>query len=154
MAHLTMIGGTAYEISGGKTLIDGTAYSIDKGKTLVDGTAYEVGFAPSLTVTMTQANPSNVKAYISWDGGRASELGTYQVPEGTEMNACINHKGNLTDVHPYIIFNGPDVGTSGSEGPYYDLTYFADYTFTLTKDITFYVGTYGKGAYALYIDEV
>lgn len=52
MAHKTLIGGTAYEISGGKTVIDGTAYSIDKGKTLVGGTAYEVGFAPAMaTVT-------------------------------------------------------------------------------------------------------
>lgn len=44
MAHKTLIGGTAYEISGGKTLVGGTAYSIDKGKTLVGGTAYEIGF--------------------------------------------------------------------------------------------------------------
>ena len=44
MAHKTLIGGTAYEISGGKTLVDGTAYSIDKGKTMVGGTVYEVGF--------------------------------------------------------------------------------------------------------------
>lgn len=44
MGHKTLIGGTAYEITGGKTLVDGTAYSIKNGKTLVDGTAYEVGF--------------------------------------------------------------------------------------------------------------
>ena len=44
MAHKTLVGGTAYEISGGKTLIDGTAYSIKNGKTLVGGTAYEIGF--------------------------------------------------------------------------------------------------------------
>lgn len=44
MAHKTLIGGTDYEISGGKTLVDGTAYSISGGKTLVDGTAYEIGF--------------------------------------------------------------------------------------------------------------
>lgn len=44
MAHGTLIGGTAYEISGGKTLVGGTGYSIDKGKTLVDGTGYEIGF--------------------------------------------------------------------------------------------------------------
>lgn len=44
MAHKTLIGGTAYEIDGGKTLIGGTSYEIDKGKTLVGGTAYEVGF--------------------------------------------------------------------------------------------------------------
>ena len=44
MAHKTLIGGTIYEISGGKTLVGGTAYSIKNGKTLVGGTAYEVGF--------------------------------------------------------------------------------------------------------------
>lgn len=54
MAHKTLVGGTAYEISGGKTLIDGTAYSIDKGKTLVGGTAYEVGFSqPAHDVLVT-----------------------------------------------------------------------------------------------------
>ena len=46
MAHKTLIGGTAYEISGGKTLIGGTAYSIKNGKTLIDGTAHEVAFGP------------------------------------------------------------------------------------------------------------
>lgn len=44
MAHKTLIGGTSYEISGGKTLVGGTAYSISGGKTLVGGTAYGIGF--------------------------------------------------------------------------------------------------------------
>lgn len=44
MAHKTLVGGTAYEISGGKTLIGGTAYSIAGGKTLVGGTAYDISF--------------------------------------------------------------------------------------------------------------
>lgn len=59
MAHKALIGGTAYEISGGNSIVNGTAYSIDKGKTLVGGTAYEVGlggFTPVAdlgTVTFT-----------------------------------------------------------------------------------------------------
>lgn len=153
MAHKTLIGGTAYEISGGKTLVGGTAYSIDKGKTLVGGTAYEVGFAPSLTVTMTEANPSGVEAYIFHDIGSnnyISEPGTYQVPAGTEVLAHISHYAPLTDVYPYVFFNGTNVGTSTSVYP----DYVARYEFTLTKDIIFYVGTYGKGAYALFIEEV
>lgn len=48
MAHKTLIGGTAYEVSGGKTLVNGTAYEIKSGKTLVGGTAYDVGFAKPL----------------------------------------------------------------------------------------------------------
>lgn len=47
MAHKTLVGGTAYEISGGTTLIDGTVFSIKNGKTLLGGTVYEVGFAPT-----------------------------------------------------------------------------------------------------------
>ena len=53
MAHKTMVGGTAYEISGGKALVDGTAYSIKGGKTLVDGTAYEIGFEKEFTINST-----------------------------------------------------------------------------------------------------
>ena len=49
MAHGTLIGGTTYEVSGGKTLVGGTGYSIDKGETLVDGTGYEIGFGPNYT---------------------------------------------------------------------------------------------------------
>ena len=52
MAHKTLVGGTAYEISGGKTLVNGTAYSIDRGKTLISGTAYEVGFGVPVTLTI------------------------------------------------------------------------------------------------------
>lgn len=141
-------------------------FSTLKGLTIPEGKVKQIAdlsgrvlwsAVDNLTVTMTQANPSGVEAYISYTIGsitNISEPGIYQVPAGTEMRAYISHKGNLTDVLPYIIFNGTSVGTSGSEGSYYDPTYFADYTFTLTKDITFYVGTYGKGAYAIYINEV
>lgn len=50
MGHKSLIGGTAYEITGGKTLIDGTAYSIAGGRTLVDGTAYNVSFGSKVEI--------------------------------------------------------------------------------------------------------
>lgn len=75
MAHKTLIGGTAYEIGGGKTLVNGTAYSIDKGKTLVGGTAYEVGFVSwpedlNTGLEFVSANPFTIKARwgAKWDG--------------------------------------------------------------------------------------
>lgn len=151
MAHKPLIGGTAYEITGGNTLIEGTAYSIKSGKTLIGGTVYEVGFVPMLNVTMTQANPSGVTAHISWDDGIASTPGTYQVPAGTSMKAFIKHAKNLTEMSNYIFFNGKQATMAS----YSDNVYtWSEYDFTLTKDITFYVGTYGKGAYAIYINEV
>lgn len=44
MAHRNMVGGTAYDTSGGRALVDGTVYGIEKGKTMVDGTVREVLF--------------------------------------------------------------------------------------------------------------
>lgn len=50
MSHKTTIGGTAYEVKGGKCLVDGTAYSVQKGRTLVDGTGKDILFAPSVHI--------------------------------------------------------------------------------------------------------
>lgn len=44
MAHKTLVGGTAYEITGGRTLVSGTGYDISKGRTLVGGTGYDILF--------------------------------------------------------------------------------------------------------------
>lgn len=52
MAHKTMIGGTAYEVQGGKTLVDGTAYEIQGGKTMVDGTVRDISFGTTHQVTV------------------------------------------------------------------------------------------------------
>ena len=51
MAHKTKIGGTNYEISGGKTKIGGTNYTISGGKTLIGGTAYDIHFDRSISIT-------------------------------------------------------------------------------------------------------
>lgn len=45
MAHKALIGGTAYDITGGRTLISGTGYDITKGRTLIGGTGYNINFA-------------------------------------------------------------------------------------------------------------
>ena len=41
-----MIGGTGYNISGGKTRVNGTVYNIKGGRTLVNSTAYQIAFGP------------------------------------------------------------------------------------------------------------
>ena len=52
--HKTLIGGTGYEITGGRTLVGGTWYSISKGRTLVDGTGYDISIGPgAIPVTIT-----------------------------------------------------------------------------------------------------
>ena len=47
MAHKTLVGGTAYEIKGGRCLVNGTGYAIKKGRTMVSGTGYDIGFGTS-----------------------------------------------------------------------------------------------------------
>ena len=40
--HKTLVGGTVYEVKGGKCLVNGTVYSIKKGRTLIGGTGYDI----------------------------------------------------------------------------------------------------------------
>lgn len=63
MAHKTLIGGTAYEVAGGKTLVGGTAYSIAKGKAMIGGTVMEIPFG-GLTLGKLPAG-SSVYANVS-----------------------------------------------------------------------------------------
>ena len=45
MAHKTLVGGTAYNITGGKSMVSGTTYNISGGRTLVGGTGYNISFS-------------------------------------------------------------------------------------------------------------
>lgn len=71
MAHKTLIGGTAYEIKGGKTLVGGTAYEIKGGKTLVGGTAYDISFVKIVNVRLVYCGHPSIKplkATVTIDG--------------------------------------------------------------------------------------
>lgn len=84
MAHKTLIGGTAYEITGGKTLVNGTAYSIDKGKTLVGGTAYEIGFGfPPLS----ECTPAQIQAAA--ESGQAANYWAVGDKIGITLNGTV-----------------------------------------------------------------
>ena len=54
MSHKTIIGGTVYEVKGGKCLVNGTVYSIKKGRTLIGGTGDDIPFGSNkIKVTIT-----------------------------------------------------------------------------------------------------
>ena len=110
MAHKTLIGGTAYEIGGGKTLINGTGYSIDKGKTLVGGTAYEVGFALEYVEIWAQS-----RAYTTSANGNVY---TYVSSFGSKPLFLIHSASKIT--------------TIAVNGKYYPVTYstYSDGTYT------------------------
>lgn len=52
MAHKTLIGGTAYNITSGTSMVSGTTYSISGGRTLIDGTGYNINFATIKTAML------------------------------------------------------------------------------------------------------
>lgn len=65
MASKTLIGGTAYEISGGHALVGGTSYSINKGRTLIGGTGYDINIAkPKWVKLYTGANSTRLGYYV------------------------------------------------------------------------------------------
>ena len=49
--HKTFIGGTAYDVKGGKCLVNGTVYSVKKGRTLIGGTGYDITFEEAIGKT-------------------------------------------------------------------------------------------------------
>lgn len=112
MAHKTLIGGTAYEITGGKTLIDGTAYSIKSGKTLVGSTVYEVGFSVPVTVSFAGSGGNSSYARATIDGVTyyTGQEEAIEIPAGTTIylyfkdntgngKGSISHKKNGTSVY-------------------------------------------------------
>ena len=60
-AHNTLLDGTAYAITGGKTMVGGTVYGVSSGKTMVDGTVYDISFGKPVTLQnlITDDNFSN-----------------------------------------------------------------------------------------------
>lgn len=51
MAGKTLIGGTAYKISGGKACINGASHNITGGKTMIGGTVYNINFKKSTKIS-------------------------------------------------------------------------------------------------------
>lgn len=95
MAHKTLIGGTAYEVSGGKTLVGGTAYGIAGGRTLVEGTGYDISFNPSLDDLMADLN-------IAWCIGRdsaGSDNVYYGLNKGTYVLSFCNGYGSIIKIN-------------------------------------------------------
>ena len=136
MAHKTLIGGTAYEIDGGKTLIGGTAYSIDKGKTLVGGTAYEVGFDDGMrTITITDTNSSynssthSQYAYITHNGVDYIDSTTFNAKIGDVIRCTVGASGGGS---AQIIVNGTHVVSKPVSGIFEQTTY----EYEIVSDVT------------------
>lgn len=129
MAHKTLIGGTAYEISGGKTLVGGTAYEIKNGKTLVGGTAYEISFGIPIIISGTGFSNNMWGGTFAWveiNGTTYNEAQTLNLPVDTVIKCCI--KEGYSKGKAKIILNGNTVVQSSAYDKFY-------YNYTVKENV-------------------
>lgn len=153
MAHKALIGGTAYEISGGKTLVGGTAYSVDNGKTLVGGTAYPIEFAEKVNISLV-INPAHgldnlviACASATIDGSTydgKSDNTTLQLPVGSVIQLTIKAGGKgassagrvgTVTVNGTVVKQAASGGANTVATEEYEYTVTANATIELTGEI-------------------
>ena len=128
MAHKTLIGGTAYEISGGKTLVNGTAYSVNNGKTLANGTTYGIDFAKyyyisgrGRTLSGTEYNDSSFDdgcGYVTINGVKyTSRFNNVPIVQGTQISLKVSSSHSDQAYRCSVTLNGQVVQDGG--GTYY-----------------------------------
>ena len=100
--HKTLIGGTGYEVKGGRVLIGGTGYSIKKGRTLIGGTGYDISFG-------TPVGELDVGTSV------------YVDVEGQDRELIVVHQGLPTG------YNSACTGTWVLQKNIYELTNWMDY---------------------------
>lgn len=143
MAHKTLVGGTAYEIKGGKTLVNGTAYSIKNGKTLVGGTVYEVGFDDGMRTVTIIGGGSNYYCYVTIGGTKYYQPTTLSVPIGTVIT-CTAKDYNAD--YSVVKLNGQVVAGRSDNAVY-------NYTVTRNVEIAVYDGLDGWYESEIFITE-
>lgn len=107
MAHKTKIGGTNYEVSGGKTKVGGTNYGIAGGRTKVGGTNYGISFGPPILANFAD-NPWST---IIWACQNNAVPSTWVV--GNQKTMTIDGESFPID----IIGKNHDTYTAGGTAP-------------------------------------
>lgn len=111
MGHKTLIGGTTYDIKGGRTCIGSTNYDIKKGRTLIGSTGYDISFGTPLGELATKTS-----VYMNVDGVRTEWKVAHQgIPDATIYDASCNGTWLLMkDVYTFMQWNeGANYGKYG-----------------------------------------
>lgn len=137
MGQKVEVGGTGYDLKGGKPLIGGTAYAIKKGRTLIDGTGYDVAVVKMHKVTITGKfsyfnynNVNGLTAEITINGQIYSSPTEIYVVDGTQISCLVHGIYSYDDNYRmwiryngrYVVNNNPDDEYSGK------------YSFEVTSD--------------------
>lgn len=119
MAHKTLIGGTAYDVKGGRDLIGGTGYAKKNGKALINGTAYSIKFGESLTWTIKKESATvrdSLDVYVNFTANGESctrivvsyPYMRYDTSGGWSM--YVYNNGSWIDANTTITFDEPPTG--------------------------------------------
>lgn len=113
MSHKTLIGGTAYNITGGKTLVNGTGYSIKSGTTLVNGTAYSINFGADVSPVLNDNDWATISAVSQ--SGQASNYWSVGDTKQITINGKVGQTtfSNLS-VRAFILGFNHNSGYEGS----------------------------------------
>ena len=128
MAHKTLIGGTAYEIKGGRDLIGGTGYAKKSGKSMINGTAYDIKFGPDgYVISFSGATAAAYIKYgdITYGYGAVSPIVVQPGDKITVWAMSTDYYFNPSTIY----HNGTLVAKSSKETGY---PYPAEYAFSPT----------------------
>lgn len=145
MAHKTLIGGTAYEITGGRELISGTGYAKKSGRALINGTGYDISFAPKqyeLRIRGTLLGAGSTMAtgsYVEVNGTKYSSTAMVEVAAETSITVCAVNQVRGYETGNKITLNG-EIVASGRPGSY------AKHTYTPPKRTTVVTVTFTKNS--------
>ena len=122
MAHKTLIGGTAYEIGGGKDMVGGTVYEIADGRNLIDGTVHEIAFSGKVTVNIEGRGNSNY-CYVKIGNTTYTAPVTLEIEAGTEMQFLASSAQATSRKNAKITLNGSVVSTGSTASSGGDASY-------------------------------
>lgn len=142
--HHTLIGGTAYAVSGGSALINGTKYQIGGGTTLIDGTKKSIQFVRAVTVTVTRnytdGGPPR-SSFVTYNGTAYSAGSSFTANAGEQITVKVGDENSSGTYYSgcKITLNGVAVTPNLS----------GQYTLTLTGDTSIVFSKYSTGMYQL-----
>ena len=89
MAHKILIGGTAYEVKGGKCLVNGTSYDIKKGRTLIGGTGEDIVFSSVVSPILDENDWTTIREVS--DAGQGSNYWSIGDRKAITLNGTLGH---------------------------------------------------------------
>lgn len=127
MGQKVEVGGTGYDLKGGRPLIGGTSYAVKKGRTLIGGTGYDINLESKVNFSVSLGENTSAAFSIEISGGQTYKFEhnhgvlsrNYELKAGQTVTLRLISHSNT------VILYANYVATVWDNTPY---------TFTVTKD--------------------